>query len=95
MRFVADAGVLYPRLVAMIDRHPSSLEARQSKEPLAKDKDVNPSRWQDASPIGQFQAPKGYAPPPAGHWNTYTISGEPRCHRLHDRDGAPAPPRLG
>jgi excisionase family DNA binding protein len=76
-----DAGPVDPRLVDLIERHPTSIDARQATEPLTKDVTWSRAKWAEvessAKPIGQFSPPRGTTLAPRHDWNTMTISDNP------------------
>ena len=81
LRVLIDAGPIDPRLLDLIERHPMSLDARVATEPLTKDAAWSNARWdlveRTAQRIGPFSPPQGATSGPRGHWNTFTISGNP------------------
>jgi excisionase family DNA binding protein len=76
-----DAGPVDPRLVDLIERHPTSIDARQAREPLTKDVMWSRNKWAQvestADRIGQFSPPRGTTLAPRHDWNTMTISSNP------------------
>ncbi len=76
-----DAGPVDPRLVELIERHPTSLDGRLAKEPLTKDTAWSNDKWgqvqRTAERIGRFSPPQGTTSGPSSHWNTFTISANP------------------
>jgi hypothetical protein len=78
LRVLVDAGPLDPRLRGLLERHPQSLDARHTKDPLTEDVVWSSQRWEEvartADRIGEFTPPKGTWLPPSQRWGTYIIS---------------------
>ena len=81
LRILVDAGQSDPRLIELVARHPTALDARRVSEPLPEHADINPSKWAvafgRAEPLGSFKGPPAGTTYEAGSWATYTISEQP------------------
>lgn len=77
IKVLVDAGLLDPRLVAMLEAHPESLDARHAAEPLNDDV-IWTNKWQDlhrrAWPIGRFTGSTGPLKSQPDRWQQWTIS---------------------
>jgi excisionase family DNA binding protein len=78
LRVLVDAGSIDPRLLVLFERHPRSLDARQSADALTKETTWNMGSWtavhRAANPVAPFLGSGVRATSNPTGWPMYTIS---------------------